>query len=158
MLVASRNPYAADLACARILGFPAALVPILVDAARRGLVPSDAGKLDWAGDPPERFAAFFRPATSRLPGDGFRWLPRPVRAYIHRRFAPYTAILTRCIGCGKCAEICPRQVITIRDRRAAIDYAGCIKCYCCHEICPVQAIAFVSPRKRPQLGRQEEKA
>jgi ferredoxin len=149
VLVASRSPYAADLACARIMGFPSDRVPILVDAASRGLVPSDADKLDWAGDPPERFAANFRPATSNLPGDNLHFLPKTLRAYIHRKLAPYPAIQPDCIGCGKCAEICPSQIIRIRDGRAAINYTGCIKCYCCHEICPVQAIRFVPPRRRP---------
>ncbi len=154
VLVASLNPYAADLACARIMGFTSAKVPVLVEASARGLIPGSADHLDWHGDPLDRFATFFRPATRKLPGDGMFLLPRSARAWIHRRYSPFPGILPNCIGCGKCAEICPQQVIAIRDRRAAIAYDdGCIKCYCCHEICPVQAIDLVPPRKRPADGR-----
>ena len=153
VLVASRNPYAADLACARIMGFSPDRIPVLVDALSRGLIPSSADKLDWHGDALGNIATFFRPATNKLPGDGLRFIPRPVRALIHRRVSPYPAIRKSCIGCGKCAEICPRQIITVSDKRASIEYETCIKCYCCHEICPVQAIDLVAPRKRPPMGR-----
>ena len=47
--------------------------------------------------------------------------------------------VSRCIGCGKCAEICPGH--TIREKgKAHIDPKGCIRCFCCHEMCPVKAI------------------
>ena len=153
VLVASLNPYAADLACARIMGFAPEKIPVHAEAVTRDLVPGSPEELTWSGDALERFETFFRPAANKLPGDRMRALPRPVRAWIHRRFSPYPAILPDCIGCGKCAEICPRHTIEIRDGKAAIDYANCIKCYCCHEICPIHTIDLVPVRKRPRDGR-----
>ncbi|NLN47035.1 MAG: DUF362 domain-containing protein, partial [Clostridiaceae bacterium] len=153
VLVASLNPYAADLACARIVGFAPEKIPVHFEAVTRDLVPGSPEELTWSGDALERFETFFRPAANKLPGDRMRALPRPVRAWIHRRFSPYPAILPDCIGCGKCAEICPRHTIEIRDGKAAIDYANCIKCYCCHEICPIHTIDLVPVRKRPRDGR-----
>ena len=44
----------------------------------------------------------------------------------------------RCIGCGKCAQSCPAQIIRIQAHKAKI-HRGCIRCYC-HEMCPVKAI------------------
>ncbi|MEG2053628.1 MAG: 4Fe-4S binding protein [Oscillospiraceae bacterium] len=46
----------------------------------------------------------------------------------------------KCIGCGKCAEICPQKVITIKNKKASIKKDKCIKCFCCHEMCPAKAI------------------
>ena len=46
----------------------------------------------------------------------------------------------KCIGCGQCAEICPRKAIKIVDKKVKIDYSKCIKCYCCQEICSYNAI------------------
>ena len=45
-----------------------------------------------------------------------------------------------CIGCGKCAGICPGHTIWVRGGKAHISRAGCIRCFCCHEMCPVKAI------------------
>ena len=45
----------------------------------------------------------------------------------------------KCIGCGKCAEICPGHTIQV-GRTARIHPSGCIRCFCCHEMCPVKAI------------------
>ena len=47
---------------------------------------------------------------------------------------------SRCIGCGRCAESCPRQVIQIQGGKASIDLKNCISCFCCQEMCPVKAI------------------
>ncbi|MBP7401555.1 MAG: DUF362 domain-containing protein [Clostridia bacterium] len=153
VIVASLSPYAADLACARIMGFDPDRIPVLVEAAERGLVPDSADRLEWSGDPLSRFETYFRPAENKLPGDGMRALPRPLRAWIHRRFSPYPLVTPDCAGCGKCAEICPQQVISMHNGHASIRRDSCIKCYCCHEICPFQAIDLVSPRRgRPAPG------
>ena len=58
-----------------------------------------------------------------------KWLaPRPK---IHR---------SKCIGCGKCAEICPGHTITVENGKAHIVPRACIRCFCCHEMCPAKAI------------------
>lgn len=45
-----------------------------------------------------------------------------------------------CIGCGRCAEICPADALRHENKRLYFDYGKCIRCYCCHEMCPVKAI------------------
>lgn len=47
-----------------------------------------------------------------------------------------------CIGCGRCAEICPADALKHENRHLRFDYGKCIRCYCCHEMCPVKAIKF----------------
>ncbi|MEG2082841.1 MAG: 4Fe-4S binding protein, partial [Oscillospiraceae bacterium] len=60
---------------------------------------------------------------------------------VERLIAPRPRVdKAKCIGCEKCREICPQQVITMEKGRAHIDQKGCIKCFCCHEMCPVKAI------------------
>jgi ferredoxin len=49
-----------------------------------------------------------------------------------------------CIGCGQCAEICPRGAITMVEGRAVISTSGpdsCTACGECVRVCPVSAIA-----------------
>ena len=46
----------------------------------------------------------------------------------------------KCIGCGRCRDICPQNTITITNGKARIDPKNCIRCFCCHEMCPAKAI------------------
>lgn len=47
-----------------------------------------------------------------------------------------------CIGCGRCAEVCPHQVFEVSNRRASIiDRDGCMECGACARNCPARAIA-----------------
>lgn len=50
----------------------------------------------------------------------------------------------KCIGCGKCAKICPAKAILIINKKAVIDRDKCIKCYCCQEFCPTGAMSVNS--------------
>lgn len=45
-----------------------------------------------------------------------------------------------CIGCGKCAKVCEKHAIEVRQGLASIDYALCIGCGLCVEACPKRCI------------------
>jgi len=48
----------------------------------------------------------------------------------------------RCIGCGRCREVCPHNVFSIGNDKAAIrDRDACIECGGCSMNCPVNAIS-----------------
>jgi ferredoxin len=52
---------------------------------------------------------------------------------------------TRCTGCGRCVEVCPHEVFTLVERRAAISSRGdCMQCGACRMNCPEGAIAVES--------------
>jgi formate hydrogenlyase subunit 6/NADH:ubiquinone oxidoreductase subunit I len=49
----------------------------------------------------------------------------------------------KCIGCEKCAEVCPTLAIDFdTDKRKALvfDIDQCLVCHQCIEVCPVEAI------------------
>jgi NAD-dependent dihydropyrimidine dehydrogenase PreA subunit len=51
----------------------------------------------------------------------------------------------RCIGCGRCTEVCPHAVFTVRERKALVlDRDACMECGACARNCPVEAISVRS--------------
>ena len=50
--------------------------------------------------------------------------------------------LSRCVQCGRCAQICPAGALVLDGKKLKFDYSKCIRCYCCHEMCPRDAIVF----------------
>ena len=43
--------------------------------------------------------------------------------------------MARCLGCGKCLEVCPENAISIVDRIARTDPQKCSSCFRCIDIC-----------------------
>lgn len=140
-LVASENPFAADLEMMRICGFDPALAPLHKEAVRRGLVPLSADGLTQAGDKLEPLNPPFAPAAKLKNSHAvIGYLPRRLRQPLQHLLLPLPKFGDRCVGCGKCAEACPRQAISISHGRAVLDKSKCIQCYCCHELCPAKAV------------------
>lgn len=139
-LAGSCSPFALDAALCALLKLPE--VKMVSVARRWGLAPAE-GELRLCGDritPPENFVL---PRSKSL--DFLDRLPAPLRPAVRRAAValanPRPAIdRSRCIGCGKCAESCPAQIISVQGQKAAIGKKGCIHCYCCQEMCPVKAI------------------
>ena len=48
----------------------------------------------------------------------------------------------KCIGCGRCTEVCPHDVFSLTDKKARIkDINSCMECGACAMNCPVSAIS-----------------
>lgn len=48
----------------------------------------------------------------------------------------------RCVGCGRCIEVCPHQVFEMEGRVARlIDLDACMECGACALNCPPEAIS-----------------
>ncbi len=69
-----------------------------------------------------------------------------------RRFSPMQPVATTnyipkvsletCIGCGKCAKVCPILAISMKEKRPVIDEEICLGCGVCARNCPAKAIAL----------------
>ena len=46
----------------------------------------------------------------------------------------------RCVGCGKCLEVCPRHAIDLESGKSIIRKEECIGCFECMTVCPEDAI------------------
>ncbi|MDR7868896.1 MAG: DUF362 domain-containing protein [Sporomusaceae bacterium] len=48
----------------------------------------------------------------------------------------------KCVGCGKCREVCPEAAVTLTEKKAHIALDKCIGCGECMTVCPVKAIGM----------------
>lgn len=139
---AALNAHALDLVMARIIGFSAEEVPTLAAAIERSLCPAEIGALEIVGERAETLLTpFEKPDSASLDFMENIRVPAFLRKPLKKLLTPRPVIVrSKCIGCGKCAESCPRHVIRIEQKKAHIAYTDCIRCFCCHEMCPVKAI------------------
>ncbi len=158
LLLAARSPHAADLVCAELIGLRREDVPTLQAAYERGLIPAGWRELDIAGD----VEALRVPDFKQIGQKNDILFLRSGRTVFHRAAAALmqSALRSRpdpaereCVGCGKCAEICPAKAIAMRDGRPRIDRKKCIRCFCCQEFCPKGAMKVVRPLVARMLNK-----
>jgi uncharacterized protein (DUF362 family)/NAD-dependent dihydropyrimidine dehydrogenase PreA subunit len=135
-LVASSDPVALDAAVTRAIGYQAGEVLHLDQASARGLGVSDPTAVQVVGG--HRALSFGKLSLPRA-----RWYLRAPSwvgnlATWAARVRP-GLMASACVGCGRCAEVCPRDAIA-PGKPPVFDLKGCIGCLCCAEICPQGAI------------------
>lgn len=145
LLAASASCHKLDLVCARVLGFTADEVPTLKAAHARGLIPASPEELCISGDlrtyvltdvqkTPAQQSMYYRRG-----GDGL--IAKITNSVLSSVLTPFPQVDKHtCIGCGKCADICPAKAITMKKRLPDIDRSVCIHCFCCQEFCPKGAM------------------
>ena len=151
-ILAADTPFNADLVCAHLIGMEAADAPTVAESISRGLCPADWHDLAISGDPDE----FALPDFKRLPVGGkidFRTRIPIVSAFMRRGFGTGPKVdKAKCVGCGKCAEVCPAKAAHVVNGKAQIDAKKCIRCFCCQELCPKGAVCVHRPLLARLLG------
>ena len=149
-ILAAESASKLDLLAAKLIGLKIDDVPTLQAARVRGLIPDSAEELEIAGDAAPFLIPDFKtmPAQSSVffhkAGTGF--IGRIVDQFMFRALTPYPKVKkNECIGCGKCAKICPAKAITMQNKLPVIDRKACIHCFCCQEFCPKGAMGVYRP-------------
>ena len=144
-LLAARSGHELDAVAAGLIGLGIRDVPTLRAAAGRGLLPEDPARIRVCGDPARFAVADFKtvPAQSsvffKVLGDG---IPGKIADFVAARvLTPFPKLTpSACVGCGKCAQVCPAKAIALRKGKPHIDRRICIHCFCCQEFCPKGAM------------------
>ena len=144
-LLAGANGHMLDAVAAGLIGLGIQDVPTLHAAAERGLMPEDAARISICGDPSGFAVPDFQTVQAQsnvffhIFGSGF--LGKVAELVTSRILTPFPKLdPSVCVGCGKCAQICPAQAIQLRDRKPKIHRSDCIHCFCCQEFCPKGAM------------------
>jgi len=127
LALASTDPVAMDIAVCRTFGIEPVGIPVLKRAKIRNLWPEE---IEYPLLNPEDVIY-----------KGFK-LPSTAEHLVTGKKAPKKSpiITDKCIGCGDCEEICPKEAVKVNDELAKINYSKCIRCFCCHEVCLEDAI------------------
>ena len=139
LVLGSEDPFALDEVCAALIG--CGTVPTQEAARSLGRIPAytvtggdvAAYRVPDFVLPPPGSTLFL----SVLPGKAGEVFGRIAQAAL----SPHPALTAqRCIGCGKCAAICPAKAIQLVNRKPKVHRKICIGCFCCQEFCPVGAL------------------
>jgi len=152
-VLASESPYALDLVCAKLIGLTKDDVPTLQAAYRRGLAPECAEKVTVLGDMKPFLVPDFKDAAGTREMERFIGLNNGLGTVFNDAAKSILAMrpmlnAEKCIGCGKCAGLCPANAIEMRQRKPLIQRKTCIRCFCCQEFCPEGALIA----RRSKLG------
>ena len=147
LVLACEDPFALDQVCAGLIGLQPEQVLTQKSAAERGLIPVFTTSRPWEefqkdfALPPTRSTLFHK----LLPG----MAGAALRKKLQKSLSPRPVLTGDCIGCAKCAQICPAKAITMVKKKPKFDRKACIGCFCCQEFCPKGALES----QRPPLAR-----
>lgn len=145
VLLASASPHTADMICARLIGLSEDAVPTLQAARERGLLPNEVtlitvGATDGKQNAEDFAVADFEHVAVRR-GHLFTSKGKLVSKVLEKLLDSRPKLQeSECVGCAKCANICPAKAIIMENKKAVIDRDRCIRCFCCQEFCPTGAM------------------
>lgn len=151
VLLGGTNGFAVDLVMGSMMGFNSEELPVSRLALARGLV-ARSGEIELVGSGRE-LAWQFEPPHNLESLDGR--VPAFLVRFFQNQFTYRPVMQAKCTGCGRCAQHCPPQVITIVEGKARVDYSKCIRCYCCQELCPFDAVTLEKGPLLRIFGRQK---
>lgn len=80
-------------------------------------------------------------------GGNFYFVSPNVTNFLRDLIAPDPVVIKeKCIGCSRCAEVCPEKpnvikIVTKEGKKYPVwNMKECIRCFCCQELCPCGAI------------------
>ena len=145
LLLASPSPHTVDAVCCRLIGLTEDAVPTLLSARERGLLPDEVslqtvGCANGQSGVDAYTIKDFEHVAVRH-GHLFASRGKLISNLLGTLLTSRPKLKSsECVGCAKCANICPAKAITMENKKAVIDRDQCIRCFCCQEFCPTGAM------------------
>ena len=146
LLLASKSCYALDIVCCKLMNLDINNVPTIIQAIKRELSVKSFEEIQLNMDINNYIDHEFLNIEH---SDNILFFSDKHKN-IFKRFIGLIAkkvLIVRpkakkkeCIGCRKCADICPAKAIEMKKKKPVIDKKKCIRCFCCQEFCPVGAM------------------
>ena len=146
-ILASENPYALDYICSKIINIDYQNVATITQSIERKLFDKDKVELnididkliikDFVLNKPANSVEFWKDTKNIFVKSISKLLP-------HFLSSKPVVKKKKCVGCKKCANICPMKAIEMYNNIPKIDRKKCIKCFCCQEFCPKGAMVSKS--------------
>lgn len=143
-ILASRKPYPLDVVACKIIDLDIDNVYTVSESIKRGLTANyDEINLNKPIDD-----IIIKDYKNILPGKSMEFSEKfkgPFGKIINPIIAKVLTVKPKvkkkeCIGCKKCANICPVNAIEMIKKKPVINRDKCIRCFCCQEFCPVGAM------------------
>lgn len=143
-ILASRKPYPLDVVACKIIDLDIDNVYTVSESIKRGLTANyDEIILNKPIDD-----IIIKDYKNILPGKSMEFSEKfkgPFGKIINPIIAKVLTVKPKvkkkeCIGCKKCANICPVNAIEMIKKKPVINRDKCIRCFCCQEFCPVGAM------------------
>ena len=145
LLLASASPHTVDAVCCKLIHLTEDAVPTLLAARERGLLPREVtlltvGATDGRTTAEDYAVEDFEHVAVRH-GHLFASKGKLVSKVLEKLLTSRPKLKeSECVGCAKCAEICPAKAIVMENKKAVINRDACIRCFCCQEFCPAGAM------------------
>jgi uncharacterized protein (DUF362 family)/Pyruvate/2-oxoacid:ferredoxin oxidoreductase delta subunit len=136
VILAGANCFAVDIVMAEMMGFNPEGLPLTALALAQGLTPPLSG-IELVGSAKDIRLKFIEPHSMKSLEDR---VPKWVADLGRNQLTARPEISGACVGCGRCADHCPPQAMTVTEGKVRVDYDKCIRCYCCQELCPENAV------------------
>lgn len=142
-ILASKNPYELDYICSQVINIDYKIVPTIKNSIDRDLC--DINNIELNDNLDKYIIKDFKILKSK---HSLTFYSND-KGIIKKIISKCSNIIfeskpklkkNKCVGCQKCANICPMKAITMVNGKAYIDRKKCIKCYCCQEFCPKGAM------------------
>lgn len=137
----SCDVFSMDAYIVNLLGIPKDFVATVSASRRKNLVQEDMeiiGDADFSFEKPILLPSGFN-ATS-----GFGKLTAKVKTtaekLISSVFMSYPQMNEKCVLCKKCVVTCPKNALSIENKKIVLNKKVCIGCLCCDEVCPNAAV------------------